>query len=87
MINVPLHPDSPPVPLQIAPRLDDHVPHELPLVHERGAERLSAGPALGAATVEVDAVDKGRREGGGAGELERAVGAELEDGRRYGALC
>lgn len=71
----------PPVPREPPPRRDDHVPHQLPALHERGAEDLGAGPALRTPAVEVDAVDKGGGEGGGALEFQGHVGAELGDGR------
>lgn len=78
-IHISLHANGPSITAQAVPRLDDHVADQLAAVHERGAERLGAGPRLGAAAVEVHARDEGRGQGGGAGELEGLVGAELED--------
>lgn len=49
----------PAVVCQTLSRLDDHVTDKLALLHERGTESLGAGPGLGAAAVEVDAVHIG----------------------------
>lgn len=81
VMGIPLQTHRPPVPPEVLPRRDDHVAHELALLHERGAERLGARPGLRAAAVEVDARGEGGDEGRGARELERDVGAELDDGR------
>lgn len=79
-VHVLLHLDAPSVPLQILPRLKDHVAHPLPLVHQRRAESFGAGPGLRTSAVEIDARDEGRDEGGCAGEFLGVVGAELDDG-------
>lgn len=66
-IHVLVQAHVPPILGEPLPRLHDHVPHEFALVHERSAEGLGTGPGLGAAAVEVDALDPGRREGRGTG--------------------
>lgn len=84
-MHVLLHLDAPSVSLQMLPRLNDHVTHPLSLIHERSAERLGTGPRLRASTVEIDARDEGRDEGGCAGEFLGVVGAELDNGGRLDA--
>lgn len=84
-VHVLLHLDAPSVPLQILPRLNDHVAHPLSLIHERGAERLGTGPRLRTSAVEIDARDKGCDEGGRASEFLGVVGAELDNGGRLDA--
>lgn len=85
VVGVTLLAHRPAVSSEVLPRGDDHVPHELALLHEGSAERLGACPGLRAAAVEVDARGVGGDEGGGASELEGDVGAELDDGGRLGA--
>ena len=84
-VHVLIHAHIPPLVPQGRPRLYDHVAHKLALVHESGTQRLGAGPGLWAAAIEVDAIDEGGGEGRRAGELQGAVGAELEDGGRLGS--
>lgn len=76
----------PSIPLQPLPRLDNHVPHQLAVPHERGAELLRARPRLRTPAVEVDAVGARRNEGRRARHLERHVGAELDDGDRLAGV-
>lgn len=85
-IYIPFLADMPAILSKPLPRLHNHVADQPPLVHERSAQGLGASPGLGTAAVEVHAVDEGRGQRCCAGELQGAVGAELDDGRAPGAL-
>ena len=70
VLGVGVEGDGPAVGAQACARLRHHVSDEVAAAHEGGAQRLGAGPRLGAAAVEVDAGHVRRHEGRGAGELD-----------------
>lgn len=84
-LDILIHLHSPPIPRQMLPRLNDHVTHQLSLIHQRSAKRLGAGPRLRTSAVEIHARYERRNEGRGAGEFLGDVGAELDNGGRLDA--
>ena len=63
VFHIGLEANTPTVTGQALSSLDDHVADQLAMVHQGGAQLLSAGPGLWTPAVEVDALDVGRNEG------------------------
>ena len=86
IVNVLFFVDAPSVSAKLFSRRDDHVPHQLPLLHQGGAHGFGTGPRLRTTAVQVDAAAKRSHKGRGSCEFLWHIGSKLDYCWRLGPV-
>lgn len=60
--NVFFLPNAPPISPEVLPRFDDHVPDQLPLLHQSSTESFGTRPRLRATAVKINTATVRRNE-------------------------